>query len=166
MWTDDFSRRHLQVFIRIQLQTMRLSRGDVRRNLTPSNKTMNPDWWKHPATEHQKEKLRFFGCTWDEGITARQASDALEECARQFPSKQIEVEKWFQQLEDAKIQAEWSKNRNAVEAQEKSPPDVAVQKMETVAKLPDTAAAVPVLFLQHQNNCPSLLHSAKCRPLD
>ena len=38
-----------------------------------------------PATEEQKEKLRFFGCAWDEGITKRQASDALEECARQFP---------------------------------------------------------------------------------
>ena len=46
---------------------------------------MNPDWRNDPATEQQKEKLRFFGCTWDDGITAGQASDALEECAKQFP---------------------------------------------------------------------------------
>ena len=46
---------------------------------------MNPDWRNEPATEQQKEKLHFFGCTWDEGITAGQASDALGECARQFP---------------------------------------------------------------------------------
>lgn len=62
-----------------------LSRGDAHRNLTPSNKTMNPDWRNEPATEKQKEQLHFFGCTWDEGITAGQASDALEECAKQFP---------------------------------------------------------------------------------
>jgi len=47
---------------------------------------MNPDWRnKQPATEKQKEKLRFFGCTWDDGITAGQASDALKECAKLFP---------------------------------------------------------------------------------
>ena len=36
------------------------------------------------ATEKQKEKLRFFGCTWDDGITAGQASDALEEAAESY----------------------------------------------------------------------------------
>src|SRR5712671_1654715 len=46
---------------------------------------MSDDWRNEPATERQKEKLHFFGCTWDEGITAGQASDALEECAKQFP---------------------------------------------------------------------------------
>lgn len=48
---------------------------------------MNLDWQNEPATEKQKERLRFFGCTWDEGITAGQAADALKECERQFPEK-------------------------------------------------------------------------------
>lgn len=39
------------------------------------------------ATEKQKEKLRWFGCTWGEGITKGQASDALNACARQFPDR-------------------------------------------------------------------------------
>ena len=54
---------------------------------------MNSDWRNEPATENQKEKLRFFGCTWDEGITAGQASDALEECARQFPDAEAAYQK-------------------------------------------------------------------------
>src|ERR1039458_3356006 len=45
------------------------------------------------ATEKQKEKLRFFGCTWDEGITAGQAKAALEECARQFPDAEAAWQK-------------------------------------------------------------------------
>jgi ankyrin repeat protein len=43
-----------------------------------------------PATEKQKEKLRWFGCTWDEGITKGQASDALDACASQFPDRDAE----------------------------------------------------------------------------
>ena len=58
---------------------------------------MNSDWRNELATEQQKEKLRFFGCTWDEGITAGQASDALEECAKQFP----EAEAAYQQNQPA-----------------------------------------------------------------
>lgn len=72
--------------------------------MTTPDDTSN--WRNEPATEDQQTRLRFFGCTWDEGITAGQASDALEECARQFPSEQIEVEKWCQQLEEAKNRAE------------------------------------------------------------
>ena len=45
----------------------------------------NSDWRSDPATEKQKEKLRFFGCTWDEGISKGQASDALRECVRLYP---------------------------------------------------------------------------------
>ena len=40
-----------------------------------------------PATEKQKEKLRWFGCTFDEGMTKGQASDALDKCVRDFPEK-------------------------------------------------------------------------------
>jgi hypothetical protein len=39
-----------------------------------------------PATEKQKEKLRYFGCTFDENISKGQASDALDRCARDFPA--------------------------------------------------------------------------------
>jgi hypothetical protein len=60
---------------------------------------MNPDWRDNPATEKQKDKLRFFGCTWEVGITAGQADDMLELCAKQFPDRQIEAEKWFNQIE-------------------------------------------------------------------
>jgi uncharacterized tellurite resistance protein B-like protein len=46
---------------------------------------MSNDWRNEFATEEQKEKLRFFGCTWCGDITMGKASDALEECAKQFP---------------------------------------------------------------------------------
>ncbi len=49
---------------------------------------MSNDWGDGPATEKQIEKLHFFGCTWDEGITKRQASDAIGECANKFPETQ------------------------------------------------------------------------------
>src|SRR6267154_1021281 len=47
-------------------------------------------WRNDPATEKQKEKLRYFGCTWDEGITKGQAHDAIDECVRQFPERDRE----------------------------------------------------------------------------
>jgi hypothetical protein len=62
---------------------------------------MSDQWRNELATEKQTEKLRFFGCTWDEGITAGQAGDALEECARQFPE----------------AEATWQKNQPATEKQ-------------------------------------------------
>ena len=40
-----------------------------------------------PATEKQKEKLRYFGYAFDEKITKGQASDALDKCVRDFPEK-------------------------------------------------------------------------------
>ena len=49
---------------------------------------MNHDWRNDPATEKQKEKLHFFGCTWDEGITKGQASDAIDECIKNFPERE------------------------------------------------------------------------------
>jgi hypothetical protein len=38
-----------------------------------------------PATEKQKEKLRYFGYTFDENISKGQASDALDKCVGDFP---------------------------------------------------------------------------------
>lgn len=40
-----------------------------------------------PATEKQKEKLRYFGYAFDETITKGQASDALDKCVRDNPEK-------------------------------------------------------------------------------
>jgi hypothetical protein len=46
------------------------------------------DAWRHgPATEQQKEKLLWFGCTWKGAITVGHAHDALEECAKSFPDR-------------------------------------------------------------------------------
>jgi hypothetical protein len=38
-----------------------------------------------PATEKQKEKLRYFGCKLEGDITKGEASDALDECVKRFP---------------------------------------------------------------------------------
>src|SRR5665213_870117 len=43
-----------------------------------------------PATEAQKNKLLWFGCTWDEGISKQQASAALDECRKQFHARDRE----------------------------------------------------------------------------
>jgi predicted DNA-binding WGR domain protein len=41
-----------------------------------------------PAMEQQKQKLAFFGCTWTGQITVGQASEALLQCARDFPDRE------------------------------------------------------------------------------
>jgi hypothetical protein len=38
-----------------------------------------------PATEKQKARLRYFGCTWNENITREQASDLIDEYVKRFP---------------------------------------------------------------------------------
>ena len=50
---------------------------------------MSEEWRNDPATERQKAKLLFFGCTWDEGITKGQASDAIDECIKKFPEREF-----------------------------------------------------------------------------
>jgi hypothetical protein len=47
---------------------------------------MSDEWRNDAATEKQKEKLHFFNCTWNEGITKGQASDAIDECVKKFPN--------------------------------------------------------------------------------
>jgi hypothetical protein len=42
----------------------------------------------NPATLLQKEKLRFFGCTWDGDISYEQAEESLLACVVQFPEKE------------------------------------------------------------------------------
>ena len=73
---------------------------------------MSAEWRDKPATEEQKTKLRFFQCTWDEGITAGQAADALAECARQWPAAEAEFQKSLPATEEQKkkllfFQCEW-----------------------------------------------------------
>ena len=50
---------------------------------------MSEEWRNDPATERQKAKLLFFGCTWDEGITKGQASDAIVQCIKRFPEREF-----------------------------------------------------------------------------
>jgi hypothetical protein len=50
------------------------------------------DWRNDPATKKQKDKLLFFGCTFDDGITKGQAHDAIDKCVATFP----EMEKEYQ----------------------------------------------------------------------
>jgi len=91
-----------------------------------------------PATEPQKDKLRFFGCTWDDGITAGQATDALKECAKLFPDREAA---WQMQ------KTECPKNPETfpVEAFEKLDAtiseEVTIQKAEIVETKPTPAAA-------------------------
>ena len=49
--------------------------------------TLTPANQPQPATKKQKEKLRWFGCAFDEGITKGQASNTLDKCVREFPEK-------------------------------------------------------------------------------
>jgi hypothetical protein len=43
------------------------------------------DWENEPATEKQKAKLRYFGCTWAGEISKGEASRAIDECVRTRP---------------------------------------------------------------------------------
>src|ERR1039458_7307776 len=58
------------------------------RDFLGEKKNPNPDWQIMLATDEQKGKLRFFGCTWDDGITAGQATDTLTACAKLFPDRE------------------------------------------------------------------------------
>lgn len=45
---------------------------------------MKPDWRNEPATEEQQEKLRFFGCTWNGGITVGRPTMHLRNVLNNF----------------------------------------------------------------------------------
>jgi len=71
--------------------------------------TTKPDWRNEPATEQQKEKLRFVGCTWSGDITVGQAEAALDECAKQFPHVEAVYQNY---LHEKTIPAsEWQKEK-------------------------------------------------------
>ena len=46
------------------------------------------DWRNDPATQKQNDKLQFFGCSFDDGLTKGQAHDAIEKCITMFPDKE------------------------------------------------------------------------------
>lgn len=54
---------------------------------------VSENWQNDPATDNQKEKLRFFGCTWEGNITKGQASAAIGDCVQQFPDKEQQWQK-------------------------------------------------------------------------
>jgi TerB-C domain len=48
------------------------------------------DYLKRPATDEQRKKLRFFGCTWDENLTftVEQANHVLKVCRDSWPVRE------------------------------------------------------------------------------
>lgn len=48
-------------------------------------KDRSESWRSKPLTEKQANRLSYFGCTWDPGVTRGQASDAIAECVKAFP---------------------------------------------------------------------------------
>jgi hypothetical protein len=65
-----------------------------KKELEKSLRQQKKKWQAHvarvrsePATEKQKEKLRWFGCVLDKGMTKGQASDAIDKCVKDFPEK-------------------------------------------------------------------------------
>lgn len=109
---------------------------------------MSDDWRENPATEEQKEKLRFFGCTWNGDITAGQASDALEECRKQFP-----------QVEEAYLR------RHAVNEQPSKPAfqEVTIQQADRVPSSPTEQVEVPSRSAALQAGGENLALSDGCR---
>jgi hypothetical protein len=95
-----------------------------------------------PATEPQKEKLRFFGCTWDDGITAGQATDALTECAKLFPDREAA---WQMQKTESPKTPETFPVETIEKLDATISAEVTIQVAETVASKPvaATAAFIP-----------------------
>lgn len=46
-------------------------------------------WRNDPATERQKGALRLYGYAFDDGISKGQARDAIDECDRKFPLREL-----------------------------------------------------------------------------
>ena len=128
---------------------------------------MSDDWRNELATEQQKEKLRFFGCTWDDGITAGQAGDALEECRTQFPA----VESAYLNerglagppTEDVHVIPKPPVRPKPAEITETPFTEVTIQKAETIESSPTVAAVIPPPPEQ-QKNIEAPFQEATIRP--
>ncbi|MGA3284938.1 MAG: ankyrin repeat domain-containing protein [Verrucomicrobiota bacterium] len=76
------------IYANSEMWNLRNSSGQTPRDIVETNIKQEAYVARvrsEPATEKQKEKLRYFGCTFNEKITKGQASDALDKCARDFP---------------------------------------------------------------------------------
>src|ERR1017187_1382047 len=128
---------------------------------------MSDDWRNELATEQQKEKLRFLGCTWDDGITAGQAGDALEECRTQFPA----VESAYLNerglagppTEDVHVIPKPPVRPKPAEITETPFTEVTIQKAETIESSPTVAAVIPPPPEQ-QKNIEAPFQEATIRP--
>lgn len=71
-----------------EMWNLRNSQGQTPRDII-DDKKQREIYVSHvrsePATEKQKEKLRYFGYAFEENISKGQASDALDTCVRDFP---------------------------------------------------------------------------------
>lgn len=85
----------------------------IAPNPVPERQTQNSQLENEIVTEQQKEKLRFFGCTWDEGITEIQAKDALKECAKQFPEAEAAYQRGLSKPEPRKDNPPIQKKKSA-----------------------------------------------------
>ncbi|MGD1089299.1 MAG: ankyrin repeat domain-containing protein, partial [Verrucomicrobiota bacterium] len=76
------------IYANSEMWNLRNSSGQTPRDVVETNIKQEAYIARvrnEPATEKQKEKLRYFGYVFDEKISKGQASDALDKCAKDFP---------------------------------------------------------------------------------
>jgi hypothetical protein len=77
-----------EIYANSGMWNLRNSSGQTPREVFESviqNEVFLAKVRSEPATEKQKEKLCYFGYSFDEHISKGEASDALDKCARDFP---------------------------------------------------------------------------------
>ncbi len=78
------------VYANAPMWNLRNSYGQTPRDVVEANKSRKAYVARvrsEPATEKQKEKLRWFAYAFEETISKGEASDVLDRCAREFPEK-------------------------------------------------------------------------------
>ncbi|MDB6024507.1 MAG: ankyrin repeat domain protein [Verrucomicrobiales bacterium] len=76
------------IYATSEIWNLRNSKGETPRQIVANKidrEAFVANVRNEPATEKQKEKLRYFNCPWKEDITKGQASDAIDECVKRFP---------------------------------------------------------------------------------
>jgi hypothetical protein len=88
--TDYFSKLEAQLAkTKAETITLKINAEDILLHKTGKREQSRLALVRNePATEKQKEKLRWFGCTFNETLTKGQASDALDKCVRDFPARE------------------------------------------------------------------------------
>jgi ankyrin repeat protein len=77
-----------EIYANSEMWNLKDSSGRTARDLHQIYlewKTIKEKVRAEPATEKQREKLRYFGYAFDKNISKGQASDALDKCVRDFP---------------------------------------------------------------------------------